>query len=101
MSNYVEKQAKALGVITEYNDRVVKAFDDLKNHFKWKRFTGVKEAAFQLMKYQKIIDTEGGGNSEELASQVRYWQEQVIAKNADKVMAAGGPGMQFKKKPKT
>lgn len=97
LSNYVEKQAKALGVITEYNDRVVKAYDDLKNHFKWKRFTGVKEAAFQLMKYQKIIDTEGGGNAEELASSVRFWQEQLIAKNADKVMAAGGPGMKFDK----
>jgi len=98
LTNYVEKQQKALSVMTEYNDRIVRAYDDLKTHFKWKRFTGVKEAAFQLMKYQKIIDTEGGGNAEEIASQVRFWQEQLTLKNADKVMASGGPGMQFKKK---
>merc|ERR1711964_811568 len=89
LTNYVEKQQKALSVMTEYNDRIVRAYDDLKTHFKWKRFTGVKEAAFQLMKYQKIIDTEGGGNAEEIASQVRFWQEKVIA--------AGGPGMKFDK----
>lgn len=98
LMNYVEKQAKALSVMTQYNDRVVREYSQLKEHFKWKRFEGVKAAAFNLMKYQKIIDTEGGGNAEEIASKVRYWQEQLIAKNADKVMAAGGPGMQFKKK---
>merc|ERR1712072_999852 len=35
LSNYVEKQAKALAVITQYQDRVVKEYNDLKGHFKW------------------------------------------------------------------
>merc|ERR1711959_320225 len=53
LSNYVEKQAKALAVITEYNGRVVKEYNDLKGHFKWKRWTQLKNCAFNLMKYQK------------------------------------------------
>jgi len=92
LSNYVEKQAKALSVITQYQDRVVNKYNELKTHFKFKRWQQLKSCAFDLMKYQKAIDTEGGGNAEELASKVRFWQEQVVAKNADKVMAAGGPG---------
>jgi hypothetical protein len=46
------------------------------------------------MKYQKVIDNEGG-DQDELKSQVRYWQNMLVEKNADKVMASGGPGKQF------
>jgi len=98
LSNYTEKMQKALKVMTEYNERIVTAYTDLKTHFKWKRFTEVKMSAFQLMKYQKIIDTESGGNVDDIKAQVRFWTEQLVLKNADKVMAAGGPGMQHKKK---
>lgn len=38
LMNYVEKQAKALSVMTQYNDRVVREYSQLKEHFKWKRF---------------------------------------------------------------
>jgi len=95
LSMYTEKLGKALRVVTEYNNRIVRECADFKTHYQWKRFNECKACAFNLMKFQKVIDSEGTGQ-DELQSQVRYWQQMLVEKNADKVMAAGGPGKQFK-----
>jgi hypothetical protein len=94
LSMYTEKLGKALRVVTEYNNRIVRECADFKGHFQWKRFNECKSCGFNLMKYQKVIDNEGG-DQDELKSQVRYWQNMLVEKNADKVMASGGPGKQF------
>jgi len=94
LSMYTEKYGKALRVVTEYNNRIVRECADFKTHFQWKRFGECKACAFNLMKYQKVIDNEGT-DQDELQSQVRYWQQMLVEKNADKVMANGGPGKQF------
>merc|ERR1712072_528224 len=94
LSMYTEKYGKALRVVTEYNNRIVRECAEFKTHYQWKRFVECKSCAFNLMKWQKVIDNEGTGQ-DELQSQVRYWQQMLVEKNADKVMANGGPGKQF------
>jgi len=91
---YTEKLTKALKVASEYNTRINKTCADFKTHYQWKRFVECKMCAFKLMKWQKVIDNETG-DQDELKSKVRYWQEMLVEKNADKVMANGGPGKQF------
>jgi len=94
LNMYSGKLTKALKVVSEYNNRISRACADFRTHAQWKRYGDCKDAAFQLMKHQKVIDGESEGQ-EELKSQVRYWQKMLIEKNADKVMASGGPGKQF------
>lgn len=62
---------------------------------RFKRFEGCKECGFQLIKWQRIID-EQTTEQDELEEQVRYWRDMLRKKNADAVMAAGGPVMSQK-----
>merc|ERR1712072_534743 len=79
LSMYSEKLGKALRVVTEYNNRIVRECADFKTHYQWKRFGECKACAFNLMKFQKVIDNEGTGQ-DELQSQVRYWSQMLVEK---------------------
>lgn len=90
-----EKFDKSLKVQSQYNARIVKECDTFKTHMRFKRFEGCKECVFQLIKMQRIMD-EQLREQDKLEEQVRYWRRMLQDKNADAVMAAGGPGMSQK-----